>query len=164
VELAALAPESGGCCLETAEAFAVPRDGLPEVLPGCLMGIQYVEWLRLLRRMLANGVVSLVSARGLLHWKGHVVTTSLFRVPKSAGSMRLILDRRRQKPLKVGLLEALHWLDIPPMELSRISRLTRHLHGGMWAEMILGPGDHVSIHMDDLQDNYYFLATMPRIR
>ncbi len=100
-------------------------------------------------------MVSLAPARMLLRWKGRAVTAGLLGVPKSAGSMRLTIDPRCQNALEVGLLEALRRLDSPQRELSQVSPLTCLPHFGMWAEMILGPGDQVSINLDDLQELHW---------
>ncbi len=80
------------------------------------MNIQYLEWLQLLRRRLANGMVSLVPAGSLLRRKAQVVTAGFFGVPKSAGSVGLFIDRRCQNKFEVGLLEALQRLDTPQLE------------------------------------------------
>jgi hypothetical protein len=114
------------------------------------MRIEYDEWIRLLRRMLDNQVVTLVRADSLPQWKGRPVTAGLNGVPKSLGSMRLIVDRRWQNSLECNLLTALARRGTPQSELSAVSRLIRLPHGGMRAELMLEPGDVLCISVDGL--------------
>ncbi|MBM4073889.1 MAG: hypothetical protein FJ271_33965, partial [Planctomycetes bacterium] len=157
VDIVGLVPRSVGECLQAKDAFSLPPEERPETLPGCLMNISYEEWMRLLRRMLDNGMVTLVPARRLPTWRGRTITAGLFGVPKPPDHMRLIVDRRRQNALEMGLLDALRRRGTDDSEIARIRTLARLPHGGMWGDMILGPGDQLSINLDDLKDYYYLL-------
>ncbi len=71
------------------------------------MRIEYDEWIKLLRRMLDNGMVTLVPQDSLPQWKRRPVTAGILGVPKNIGRTRLIFDRRWQSSLECNLLTAL---------------------------------------------------------
>ncbi|MBM4023659.1 MAG: hypothetical protein FJ284_15730, partial [Planctomycetes bacterium] len=157
VNLQDVVPEVVARCLQTPGAFDAAVEDLPDTRPGCAMQIEYDEWIKLLKRMIDNKMVTLVRADGLPHWRGKPVTAGLFGVPKSAQKMRFIVDRRWQNSLEVDLMTALRRLGAAPDELAGVQQLIRLPHGGMWSELLLAPDDEISINVDDLQDYYYLL-------
>ncbi len=54
-------------------------------------------------------------------------------------------------------MDALRCLGMPDHQMSRVGRFIKLPHGGMWAEMVLGPADKNSVNLDDLQDYCYLL-------
>ncbi len=64
--------------------------------------------------------------------------------------MRLIVDRRRQNSLECNLMTVLARLGTPSPEMAEVFRLVRLPCGGMWAKLMLGPGDDLCINVEDL--------------
>ncbi len=119
------------------------------------MLIAYGEWIQLLRRLMDNGMVTLVSTKELPHWRSQPVTAGLFGVAKIAGRLRLIVERRWQDALECDLLTALcRWSGASEEETWTAEQLSC---GGMWSEMVLAPSDRLSVNLDDLWDYYHLL-------
>lgn len=63
--------------------------------------------------------------------------------------------------MEMNLIDALQRRGCSEASLSEVRKLIRLPHGGMFAELILGPRDRLSINLDDLKDYYYLLLWPP---
>ena len=161
VDITALVPSDVAACLVAPGAFDLPEEDWPEKRPGCCTQVTAVEWRALLRRMLDNGMAVTLPEALLPRWNGAVVPSGTFGVPKNDGAIRLIVDRRWRNSMEVNLMDALQRRGCSEASLSEVRKSIRLLHGGMFAEWILGPRDRLSMNLDDLTDYYYLLRCPP---
>ena len=158
VALAEVVPPRVAGCLATPGAFDLPPEEWPDQRPaGCSL-VSSDEWLRLLRRMLTCGMVTIRAEEELLQWGSRVVTAGVFAVPKPGDKQRLIVDRRWGNSMEKNLMTVLaETVTCTSEEFRQAQRMIRLPGPNMFGEIIMGPKDRLSIQLDDLRDYYYLL-------
>ena len=157
VPLVDVVPPFVARCLNTPDAFSLAPADWPDQRPaGCSM-VTDSEWMKLLARLLACGMVVIREEKDLLKWGSRVVTAGMFAVAKPGGKLRLIIDRRWGNSMEHALLVALTALGTTGADMKTARRLIQLPGASTFGEMILAPRDRLSIQLDDLRGYYYLL-------